>query len=672
MSEDEKQESTDEEQQNEAPAEESTPEEVTQEAGESAEEAAEEQPDAPDEGETSEETPEEPAAEGEAEPEAEPEEPAEETPQPEEAAPEEPEGGAGEETEEQPAEGDPSEDEAPEEPAEAEAEDAGEQPAEEEEAPEEPPAEDEAVEEPAEAEAEPPPQGSNMGIIVGIIVLAIAIGGIIFALLRKGPSEPTKVEPTGTEPKAQEEVPKQLTKEEIAKQKAEEAKQKAQEKADAIKALVAKLDTDDFVTSSEVKDEILKYRRDAIPALAAALNAGSFNLRENAIKALAAMNLEESIRPLSMILATDKSEEVRTAAAQALGTTGNLAAVDPLIKAVADTSIDVQDAAIEGLEAITRNYKLMETDEEDGKALQKIWADWWAKNKAKLAAELAPKEKEDEPAHLHAFRTTSQMHPMAYLHPSSEEVPGGKLHGEEGSHRLMRHLATLKAADLMAAIQGDVEWLLKAVGGGDPAKLCLQVVAPKGELAHYLRGRLPLLHVNQVQTDLKAAGGKPSKATQEYLLARLKEELPTDPVLRANAARQLGEMKAKAALPLLAKCVTEDPHATVKLLAARAICKIGDAKVFQETALPYLAKAVSGGRIEDVAAAAFALGESGQKQAVEPLLGAVGDPNAEVRRRAHDGLVAITGNDSIKWDKNVTGQKLQGLWQACLKQSSAK
>jgi len=664
MPEDEQQDRADEEQQNEAASDESPPEEDAQEASESAEESAEEQPDAPSEGETAEEPAEEPAAEGEAEPEVEPEESAEEAPQPEES-----EAGEAAETQEQPpqeeaaAEESALGDEAAEEPAEeGEAEDTGEQPAEEEEeAPEEPAVEDEAL----EAPAAPPPQGSNTGIIVGIIVLAIAIAGILFALLRKGPSEPTKVESAGAETKAPPAPPKPLTPEEIAEQKAVEAKRKAQERVDTIKALVAKLDTDDFVTSSEVKGEILKYRKEAIPALATALNADSYNLRENAIKTLAAMDLPESLRPLSLILAKDKSADVRTAAAQALGTTGNLAAVDPLIKAVADSSTDVQDAAIEGLEAITRNYKLMETDEEDGKALQKIWADWWVKNKAKLAAELAPKEKKDEPVHLHAFRTTAHMHAMAYLHPLSEKVPGGALHGEEGSHKLLRYLATLKAADLMAAIEGDVEWLLKTVGVDDPAKLCLKIVNPQDDLTHYVRGRLPGVHVSEV-----AKGGpKPSKEVQAYLLKRLKEELPTDPMLRANAARQLGEMKAKEALPLLAKCVKEDPHASVKLLAARAICKIGDAKAFQETALPYLAGIIKDGRArpEIKASAALALGESGQKQAVEPLLTAVGSTVVDLRRRAHDGLVAVTGKDSIKWDKTVTPQKLKEQWQACLK-----
>lgn len=703
MSEDEKQESTDEEQQNEAPAEESTPEEATQEVSESAEEAAEEQPDAPAEGETSEETSEAPPADGAEEDgpesEAEPEEAAEEAAEAEDA-PEEADADQHEEAgateaddtgeappeeeatpDEVPSEDDVAEEQTQEEAEEGEADGAEEQPSEEEEAPQEPPVQDEAAEEPPETEAEPVPQGSNMGIIVGIVVLAIAIAGILFVLLRKGPSEPAKGEPTTSETKAQPEAPKKLTKEEIAKQKAEEAKRKAQEraaeakrrakeKADAIRTLVARLDTDDFVTSSEVKDEILKYRKEAIPALAAALNADSFNLRENAIKTLAAMNLKEAIRPLSVVLATDKSEEVRTAAAQALGTTGNLAAVDPLIKAVADSSTDVQDAAIEGLEAITRNYKLMETDEEDGKALQKIWADWWAKNKAKLAAEMAPKEKKDVPMHLHAFRATSNMHPMAHLHPCSEEVPGGALHGEEGSHKLLRYLATLKAADLMAAMQGDAEWLLKAAGIGDPAKLCLKIVAPKDDLTHYIRGRLWNVHIEEV----KKGGAKPSAAVQKYLTDRLREEIPTDPVLRANAARQLGDMKAMEALPVLAKSVNEDPHPSVKLLAARAICKIGDAKVFQETALPYLAGIVKDGkaRPEIKAAAAFALGESGQKEAVEPLLAAVGSPLDDLRRRAHDGLVAVTKNESIKWDKSVTPQKLQEQWQTCLKQSQGK
>ena len=623
------------------------------EENEAGDASAQDEPDREDDGQGLDEQPQEEAepeeaAEEEAQEEAEPEQPPDEEAEEEAEGPKEeaePEEGAAEEA----AEEEVQEEAEPEQPSEGEAE-------EEVEGPKEEPEPEEGA---AEEEVAPKPKGSSMGLIIAVAVLGIAIVAILAVLFRPSPKR-------AGEPSAPAEVhegappAQKLSKAEQAKKRAEEAARKAKEIADNAQKLVAQLDTTDFQQRSTARSELVKLGSAAVEPLAAALNADSSDLRANVVKTLGDLKLKAAVRPLAKVMKVDQDVSVRIAAVQALSNIGDLAAVDSLIQALTDEDMDVQNAAIDALQAVTGEYKLMETEEDDPKVLQKMWTDWFAKNKAGILAKRAkPKVKKQLPMHLHVFRASDHA-AVAYLHPI-EGMPGGGLHGEEGSHKLLEHLKTLKADALMAAVKSDSAWLFKAIGGLDSGpKLIARLKNREDLLASYVRARL----MNHTIAKMNASKAPAPKDLVSFVAAELKRQLDTDPALRGNACRQLGILKAKEALPFLVEVAKEDADVSVKLLAARAIVQIGDAQAVEQTAVDALTEILAAADVNASvrAAAAFVLGESGRKKAIPALIDALAASHEDMRRRAHEALAAITKNAAIKWDKDQKPQDLQKLW----------
>jgi HEAT repeat protein len=111
----------------------------------------------------------------------------------------------------------------------------------------------------------------------------------------------------------------------------------------------------------------------------------------------------------------------------------------------------------------------------------------------------------------------------------------------------------------------------------------------------------------------------------------------SDPVRRARAAEILGTLGRKDAVPALAKLL-KDPDADVRVVAARALGRIGD----PEAARPLLACIASRRRSVPAHLAAHALASLGA--GVQPaLVSALGDPHEAMRATAAEVLGLIGG-----------------------------
>ncbi len=130
------------------------------------------------------------------------------------------------------------------------------------------------------------------------------------------------------------------------------------------------------------------------------------------------------------------------------------------------------------------------------------------------------------------------------------------------------------------------------------------------------------------------AGGRPATqadaATVDALVKALKD---SDAGVREAAAESLGELADARALQGLA-AATSDAEAAVRLAAVQALAALQDAR-----AVPALAKALKDASPGVRRAAAEALAcQSETPEAVEPLVGALGDTDVHVRLAAVQGL----------------------------------
>lgn len=604
----------------EPPAEEEAPsEEADEPEDEAAEPAQEPAEEAITEGEEG------PDGEAEAEPAEEPEEqaPAEDEEEPSEEAEEEPEGEPAEELEgEAAAEGE-------------------EEPGEE--------AEGEAAEQPVEETEKPP--ASNKGLIIAIVVVGAAILGILAVLLKKEGEEPDKTEAPPAETVS---IPRP--------QPPEPPKPKQPSKTERATKLVGQLDTDDLEQESKAREALVKLGRAAVKPLANSINAKSLNLRENVVAALGDLKIKEAVAPLSRVLKIDEEAGVRCAAAEALASIGDPSAVEPLIQAVTDKDEDVQNAAIQALEGITRNFDLMSnTESDDPKVLQKLWADWYAKAKGDIGKDRAVAEaKPDVPMHLHMFRA-GWHEPIACLHPVTG-IPGGGLHGEEGSHKLLAYLEGLPTATLMEVAKDESAWLWKELAVKDTNKLVTRLRNKTDLLSCYVRARLRVDTVTRLDR-----GGAPTKDDVGLLLGDFQRRLKSDPALRGSAIQRLGESKTAGAASLLAAAAKEDPDKSVRLLAARGLRIMGHADA--APALKALLKdAGLDARVR--AAAAHELGLAKANAAVPALVDALGSSDKELQKWVLDALQTIAPNAGVK-PASTKPKDVQKAWQAwCAKQQA--
>lgn len=110
----------------------------------------------------------------------------------------------------------------------------------------------------------------------------------------------------------------------------------------------------------------------------------------------------------------------------------------------------------------------------------------------------------------------------------------------------------------------------------------------------------------------------------------------SDPSVRSSAATALGIIGDERVIPSL-RSAADDPDATVAAAAAIARARLGDVSAPKE-ACERLSDLLRGGDAEQRAMAARALGALGLHDAYCPLVDALGDEVADVRRDAADAL----------------------------------
>ena len=141
----------------------------------------------------------------------------------------------------------------------------------------------------------------------------------------------------------------------------------------------------------------------------------------------------------------------------------------------------------------------------------------------------------------------------------------------------------------------------------------------------------------QTISKAKEAGNKKSVPLLIYVLNALKDK---NPYVRATAAKVLGEIGDKTAVPALIKAL-KDENADVCTAAAKALEKIG------KTAVPALIKALKDENPDVRTAAAEALGKIGDKRAVPHLIKALKDKYFYVRTAAAKAIFMLIKDERV-------------------------
>ncbi len=487
------------------------------------------------------------------------------------------------------------------------------------------------------------PSSSNANLIAAIVVVGVAILGVLGYVLFKPGAAKTEAPLDTAAPAPADAGPPKLT------------------KAEQAAALVSQLDTEDFEQSETAQAALVKLGRDAVQPLAKALTSGSQNLRTNAIVTLGKIKAPESLAPLTRALSSDPVPEIRTAAAGALAQLSDLGALDALLQALLDKDEDVQFAADEALQALTGNFSLTsEVETDDPKEIQKIWQGWLAKNKARLVAEHSGVATQKAvPMHVHVWRSGNRP-PTATLHPI-EGLPGGGLHGQEGSHALVRYLSTLDIPTLITAVKEHSQWMLREIKADQPAECLKRLAAGKDGLAQYARARLDNEQAKKID-QYAAASPEAKKKIESDVIFYIKDRVRKgDPAIRGNAALALGAKKATAASGLLTDMAKNDPDPSMRVCAAIALKDMGQTDTAKATLLALLADTKVYAPTRGLAA--YALGQMKAKEAIAPLIAAVNTTDDDLRNRSHEALMAITGCTTIKPEETGSPQALQAKWQ---------
>lgn len=250
---------------------------------------------------------------------------------------------------------------------------------------------------PGAGEAVAPASGLQALFKPPLLYVGIGVIGVVFALLivvaalsKGGPKQPpptaapaanaaaTPGSAVPGQPAAPPQVAAQPTAEQLA---AEMAKQ--------VEDLCAKLGSDEYADRSDAKEALVRMRRPALQGLVFTLRSGNLKARCAAADALGEIGEFSALEPLKDSLRSDSEPKVRGACASALGDMHERSAVDALISALSDADPDVRYKVNEALVRLTDNT-MPETDtklDTDPQACQKLWADWWTKNRTRLMEE---------------------------------------------------------------------------------------------------------------------------------------------------------------------------------------------------------------------------------------------------------------------------------------------
>lgn len=174
------------------------------------------------------------------------------------------------------------------------------------------------------------------------------------------------------------------------------------------------------------------------------------------------------------------------------------------------------------------------------------------------------------------------------------------------------------------------EWIKARLSPATPADRILQMESEHADVR-----REALLYV-QRKPDMHRV---PSVIKLVCLLAR--EDYEKEPMVRATAARTLGEMKGEDVVPTLGAVLTTDPNPFVRADAAWALGRQGSPDGIQA-----LAHAIRQDKSVDVrVASAEALHGVKDKRAAETLLAGLADPDVAVARKSWESLRYLTGQD---------------------------
>lgn len=346
--------------------------------------------------------------------------------------------------------------------------------------------------------------------------------------------------------------------------------------------------------------------REALAALAAALKDETFNVRDEAVKALAALGTKDAVGPLDELLRTGPTEVDRRTAAVALGRMGEAAAASaPAIVALLDRDADAQQFVGSALAGI-------------GPAVVPT-----------AVAELASKSGAHRWAAIEALR---QLGPGA-----APAVPALLGIVKDGHTR-----ACVKRA--LAAVGAEaVPGLLEALPGAEPdvREDLFETLGAMGDAAAGALPQLAELARQGSERDRKAAlatlckVGGDAPVVFEALAAALKDKHFVVQCAAIEAFGALGTKGGRAVPDLVA--VLADRDRRLRTAAARSLGKIGAA------AVPGLVTALGDRRAAVREAAADALGEMGAAAsgAVADVARATRDAEESVRYEAVQALGQI-------------------------------
>jgi HEAT repeat protein len=337
----------------------------------------------------------------------------------------------------------------------------------------------------------------------------------------------------------------------------------------------------------------------AVEPLLAALHDEDPNVRGSAAQALDTLGDARAVEPLLAAL-RDETFLVSWYAAQALGTLGDARAVEPLLAALHDEDFHMRGSAALALGGLG-----------DGRALEPLLAAlmdedfsvWWYAAQA-----------------LGTLGDARAVEPLlAALHDDNLSVRGS-------AAQALGSLGDERALEPLIVALGDEATLIRwctaqALGTLGDARAVEPLLAALHDKDFYVRS-----------SAAQALGTLGDARAVEPLLAALHDE---DFNVRSSATQALGTLgDARAVKPLLA--ALHDKDSNVRRSTVQALGILGDARAV-EPLLAVLQDETPNVR----SSAAQALGTLGDARAVKPLLAALRDKNSSVHTGAADALEKI-------------------------------